>query len=116
MQTRRPVEKVVEIDDSHYCWVVHREPQWSSMDGWKGLCIEVRSTEVSGRTLLLEMPFLKGASRSTPYRQRPKVVESDLKNQIRLALSAGWSPDSRGKPFVLEVGHAQLGPTTLSGK
>ena len=103
MQTRRLVEKPVEVDGTPYRGVVYREPQWSSAEGWKGLCIKGRSLDDSGRTLLLELPFAKGASRSTPYRQRPRVVEADLKNQIREALAAGWAPESRGKPFVFEM-------------
>ena len=59
MQTRHLVETVVELDGARYSWIVHREPQWSSMDGWKGLCIEVRSVECEGRKLLLELPFVK---------------------------------------------------------
>lgn len=103
MQTRRPVLRVLEVDGVRYSWVVRREPQWSSMDGWKGLCIEVHCPEVAGRTLLLELPFVKATSRSVLYRQRPKVAESDLGLHIRQALSAGWLPGSRGKPFVFEV-------------
>jgi hypothetical protein len=105
MQTRRPVVTEVEVDGVAYCWVVHREPQWSSMDGWKGLCIEVTHADGSGRTLLIEFPFMKGARRSTPQRQRPKVVVSELHRHIRESLAAGWEPTARGKPFVFEVAH-----------
>jgi hypothetical protein len=105
MQTRRAVENVMEVDRVAYRWVVCREPQWSSIDGWKGLSIEVTSAEGPGRRLLLELPFSRSERRSTPQRQRPKVVVAELQGHIREALAAGWVPASRGKPFVFEVGH-----------
>ena len=33
------------------------------------------------------------------------MIEADLKALIREALASGWTPDSRGKPFVFEAGH-----------
>lgn len=77
------------------------------MEGWKGLSIEVCSVDIEGRALLLELPFEITASRSVPYRQRPKVTDSDIRLRILEALSAGWLPGSRGKPFVFEI-HAAL--------
>ncbi len=105
MQIRRTGDSVVEVDGVPYRWAVHREPQWSSMHGWKGLSVEVTLAEGAGRHLLLELPFSRSARRSTPQRQRPKVVVAELQGYIREALAAGWAPGSRGKPFVFEVAH-----------
>jgi len=105
MQIRRPVENVVEVDGEAYRWSIHRAPQWSSMDGWKGLCVEVTPAEGPGRPLLVELPFSRSARRSTPQRQRPKVVVAELQDHVRAAMAAGWAAGTRGKPFVFEVGH-----------
>jgi hypothetical protein len=34
---------------------------------------------------------------------RPTIVVGKVAAHIRLAMEAGWDPESRGKPFVYEV-------------
>lgn len=103
MQIRRSVPRIVEVEGLRYSWTVRREPQWSSIEGWKGPSIEVSCVDIGGRTLLLELPFQLAASRSVPYRQRPKVTDSEIRLHIAEAISGGWLPGSRGKPFVFEI-------------
>jgi hypothetical protein len=93
---------LVEVGGATYAWSVHREPQWCTIDGWKGLALEVAAQDASGRQLIIELPFQAKSHRSTPHRQRPNVARSEIERYIREALEAGWDPDSRGKPFVFE--------------
>ena len=103
MKTARAAESLIAVGESTFRWKIHREPQWCTADGWKGLTIAVERADVQGRKLLIELPFSAQERRSTPHKQRPKVSEVELQAHIGEALDAGWEPESRGKPFLLEV-------------
>jgi hypothetical protein len=98
----RTKESRLTMDGSEYCWSIHREPQWCTDDGWKGLAVAVAAVDAEGRQLIIELPFRRASHRSTPHRQRPAVSIAELERHIRGAIADGWSPLSRGKDYVYE--------------
>jgi hypothetical protein len=99
---KRSASGALVVEGLKLNWAIHREPQWCTADGYKGLSIVVRLTEGKGRELLLEYPFKMPAS-GVGLPQRPKITVKALEADIRAALAAGWSPTSRGKPFAFQV-------------
>jgi len=99
---KRTLHGEVMVDGQEYAWRLHREPQWCTADGWRGMVVAVNHTD-GQREALLEWPMPKGGSHSVPYRQRPKIDLPLLKQAIRKALEAGWEPLSRGKPIAVLV-------------
>lgn len=98
-KAKRSMEDTAVIDGVKYRWHIHREPQWASVDGAKGLCISVQHEENPQKVLLLEYPFPKPSR----HAQRPKVSKHDVAIQIGKAIEAGWEPESRGKPFTYMI-------------
>jgi hypothetical protein len=103
-RAKRSIEADVVVDGFSLKWHLHREQEWSA-EGGKGVSIHVKATKGTFRELFLEYPPVKtqkpGWIRVEPVQQhiQPKRIEG----HIRLAMAAGWNPDSRGKPFVYEV-------------
>jgi hypothetical protein len=100
---RRFLEGTVPVDGIDFNWRIHREPQWCTADGWRGLAISVAPVVDPCRELILQFAFERKSHRSTPYRQRPKISEKEIQDYIRRALTEGWNPQSRGKAFVFEI-------------
>jgi hypothetical protein len=98
-KAKRSMEDVATVDGVKYRWQIHREPQWATVDGGKGLCISVQHEENPQKVLLLEYPFPKPSR----HAQRPKVSKHDVAVQIGKAIEAGWEPESRGKPFTYMI-------------
>lgn len=98
-KAKRSMEDVAKVDGVAYRWHIHREPQWASVDGAKGLCIAVQHEENPQKTLLLEYPFPKPSR----HAQRPKVSKQDVALQIAKAIADGWEPESRGKPYTYMI-------------
>jgi hypothetical protein len=85
-------------------WSVRNWPQWTSVDGFVGMSVEVIPVGPPRQRLIIEFP--RGtmfSHRMSPERVRPKVTTKQIAAIVQSALSAGWSPVSRGKPFVFEV-------------
>lgn len=99
----RDLKGTAEVDGLRYEWAVQREPQWCTVDGWKGMTIALRQCDAQ-REAVLEFP-MPSAKRSKlqPQLRRPQVNQRIIENGIRAALTAGWEPASRGKPVVFEV-------------
>ena len=96
--SKRTLDGQVAVDEMEFTWRLHREPQWCTVDGWRGMVIAVTRTD-GQREALIEWPMPeRGKSRSVQYRQRPKVDTLTLTTGIRTAIEAGWDPSSRGKP------------------
>ena len=99
----RDLAGVVEVDGQSYEWAVHREPQWCTPDGWRGMIIGLhRRDGEQGAILEFPMPSAR-RSKSQPQLRRPQVNQRIIENGVRAALAAGWNPDARGKPQVFEV-------------
>lgn len=93
----------VTVDGVDFEWHLHREPQWCTADGWRGMVLGVRQTGCQ-REALIEWPMPKSGSSSVPYRQRPKIDATLLAQGIRQALENGWEPSSSGQPVSIFVG------------
>lgn len=92
------------LDGKDYDWELRREPQWCTVDGWQGMQIAVRASDEGGREALLQFPMpKKAAQRARGHRHRPQIQQADLEAAVRLALSSGWNPQVRGKPFHVDV-------------
>ena len=99
----RDLAGTVEVDGVHFDWAVQREPQWCTVDGWKGMMIVLRQHDAQ-REAILEFPMPPARrSRLQPQLRRPQVNSRIIVNGVRAALAGGWNPISRGKPIVFEV-------------
>ena len=100
---KRAAEATVEIDGIVLRWTLHREAQWTTNDGNKGMAFSVRADgRKTFRELMLEFPFPRrkpGPGRQEKERILPHVIES----AIRQAIAAGWDPVSRGRTFAFQV-------------
>jgi hypothetical protein len=99
----RKLVGTVEVDGVRFDWAVSREPQWCTVDGWRGMTIALRKLDAE-REAVLEFPMPPARrSKMQPQLRRPQVNGRIVENGIRAALAAGWNPASRGKPVVFEV-------------
>jgi len=91
-------------DGHDYAWELRREPQWCTTDGWQGMLVAVRAVEAEGREALLQFPMpRKAAQRARGNRHRPQIHQAELEAAVRRALSGGWDPHMRGKPFHIDI-------------
>ncbi len=99
----RDLAGTIEVDGLKYEWSVQREPQWCTVDGWKGMTVALRLRDAQ-REAILEFPMPSARrSKLQPQLRRPQVNQRIIENGVRAALSAGWEPTSRGKPVLFEV-------------
>lgn len=99
----RDLKGMTEVDGLRYEWVVQSEPKWCTVDGWQGMTIALRQFDAQ-REAVLEFPMPSARrSKLQPQLQRPQVNKRIIENGIRAALTAGWEPQSRGRPIVFEV-------------
>ena len=108
-RAKRSIESTVTIDGYSVVWRLHREQQGSTSDGWRGMAIHVRVAEGARRELHMEYPAVETHKSSftktgIDYCPRPGIVAAKVEAHVREAMAAGWDPDSRGKPFVYQVG------------
>jgi len=101
---KRTAAQSIDVRGTLFTWRVHRESQWCTADGWRGLAVLVELIGTGERALIIEFPFAIETRRSTPQRQRPSVSEKELQRAIAAALDAGWDPQRRGKPYLFEAG------------
>jgi len=85
-----------------YEWELRREPQWCTVDGWKGMTVALRQ-KGEQREAVLQFPMPKRPLNGSPQRQRPQINSTIAANGVRAALAAGWLPTSRGKAEIYEV-------------
>ncbi len=102
---KRSIESSVTIDGMRLVWRLHREQQWSTDDGWRGMAIHVKAAEGVHRELNLEYPPVNteksGYTKMQPV--RPGIIKAKVEGDIRDAIADGWDPESRGKPYVCEM-------------
>jgi hypothetical protein len=68
----RDLNGVIEVDGEKYSWAVEREPQWCTVDGWRGMTIVLR--QEAGREAVLEFPMPSAhRSKLQPQLRRPQV-------------------------------------------
>jgi hypothetical protein len=104
-RAKRSIQATVTIDGFPLIWRLHREQQWFTADGWKGIAIHVCVADKVRREIFLEFPPVgtekAGVSKDAPPRHPilPAVIEAG----IRKAMAAGWDPASRGQPYFYQV-------------
>ena len=102
---KRSMEGLISVEGISLYWQLLSEPQRTTAHGFKGLCISVSTEDGCHRELVLEYPmpnkFTGNGSVQIP--QRPKFSDKTIEDAVRQAMSAGWDPDSRGKPFIHHV-------------
>ena len=104
-RAKRSIEGAVTIDGFSLIWNLHREQQWFTDDGWKGIAIHVRNAVGVRRELYLEFPPI-GTERPGNTQEAPArhpITAAQVEAGIREAMAAGWDPESRGKPHFYQV-------------
>ena len=103
---KRSLEGQITVEGHNLYWELLSEPQWTTEDGYRGLCISVQTNNTSSRELVLEFPMpTKTTGNGMPQLpQRPKFSAKSIEDGVRLAIVAGWEPESRGKAFVFKMG------------
>lgn len=94
---------MISVGGEDFAWRLHREPQWCTVDGWRGMVLAVHHVE-GQQEALVEWPMPTAGSNSVKYRQRPKIDAPLLNQAVSAAIQAGWEPLSRGKPVRVLVG------------
>jgi hypothetical protein len=96
----RSLAGIAEVNGLKFEWQLQREPQCTA-DGWKGMTVSLRQLG-SQREALLEFPTPKRLLKGLP-KGRSQLNDVIAARGIHAALSAGWEPESRGKPVVFMV-------------
>lgn len=91
----------VAVDGISYDWRLQREPHMSDDEGWKGMAISLFQQDAK-REALVEFPAPKRLLKGLP-RGRLQLDDATITRCVRSALSAGWEPESRGRPMVFVV-------------
>jgi hypothetical protein len=84
-------------------WRERSKPHWIHGDGWHGLTLDVSLADGTGRGLVIEYELEDRGPAHDYSRQRLPVNAIGLASAIASAISAGWDPTSRGKPFSFRV-------------
>lgn len=104
-RAKRSIQSTVIIDGFNLVWRLHREQQWFTADGWKGIAIHVKVAEGVRRELFLEFPP-EGTEKPGNTREAPArypISAAKVEAGIREAMAAGWDPGSRGQPNFYQV-------------
>jgi hypothetical protein len=104
-RAKRSIQFATKIDGVPLIWRLHREQQWCTAEGWKGVAIHVMVAEGAHRELYLEYPAVK--TQKVSFTRTDFVLQNiapaKVEAHIRQAMNAGWDPESRGKPYVYEM-------------
>lgn len=102
---KRTMDGLIAVNGNRLKWRLVSEPQWTTEDGLKGLCVSVQREDGRHRELILEYPFPKKTTSigAPQLPQRPKFSVKTIEADVRNAMAAGWDPTSRGKSFVFRV-------------
>ena len=95
--------QVIEVEGFQLSWKLRRSPKWSTDQGYIGAAISVERADAIRRELIVEYPF-PGTKNGMAYLpERIKLTSRDVVLAVQEAISAGWNPDSRGRPFVFQI-------------
>jgi hypothetical protein len=108
-RAKRSIQSTTTIDGFSLIWNLHREQQWFTADGWKGVAIHVKVAVGVRRELFLEFPpvITKNTEAMRDAPPRVPVTAAMVEAGIREAMAAGWDPGSRGQPCFYQVGMLQ---------
>lgn len=112
---KRDIGDVITVDGAVLQWSVKSEPAWNTSDGDIGLRLTIMKHDdaltrygvrKAWRELVLQYPFERKMRHASRFPEKTKILPAALVAGIRLAMEAGWEPDSRGRPFelILEEG------------
>jgi len=112
---KRDIGGIVTVEGVPLAWSVKSEPAWNTSDGDIGLRLSImkhdetltrHGTAKAWRELILRYPFERRQHHASRFPDKPRVTPEAITAGVLLAMEAGWSPDSRGRPFelVLEAG------------
>lgn len=113
---KRNLGGIVTVDGIPLTWEIKSEPAWGTSHGDIGLRLTLmkhdetltrHGTNKAWRELVLQYPFGKQRHPSR-FPEKPKVTPEMLTTGVRLAMEAGWSPNSRGRPFELVLEESDL--------
>ena len=102
---KRSIQGAVTIDGHALLWRLHREQQWFTGDGWKGVAFHVKVAVGVRRELYLEFPpvLTKNSESMKDAPPRHPISAAKVEAGIREAMEAGWDPESRGQPHFFEA-------------
>ena len=115
---KRDIGGIIAVDGVVLRWSVKSEPIRRTTDGDVGLRLSIvkhdetltrHGTLKAWRELILQYPFDKKQHHASRFPDKPRVDPQALAPAIRLAMEAGWSPDSRGRPFELILEEGDVG-------
>ena len=103
-RAKRNIQGTVTIDGQALVWRLHREQQWFTADGWKGVAFHVKVANGVRRELFLEFAPVLTAKTETMKDAPPRIPIAPAKVEagIREAIAAGWDPESRGQPHFYQ--------------
>jgi len=94
----------IRCNDVEYVWAVRGWPSWCwNNEDFNGLSLQIELIEDRTRPLVVDFPFERKVSRSKPPKQQPPIPDAKIIHLIEQALALGWNPESRGKPFLMQV-------------
>jgi hypothetical protein len=95
----------IQYQDVEYVWSIRGWPSWCwNNEDFNGLSLQIeRVEERSKRPLFVDFPMERKVSRTKPPRQQPLIPDSKIIHLIEQGLALGWNPESRGKPFLMQV-------------
>jgi hypothetical protein len=90
----------VTVDGIEYSWEFRHASRFDSSVGLCGPSVAVSLRPAHTRDLIIDFPISTFDYKSKP---RKAILKHHLTSVIRAALASGWEPESRGKPFRINV-------------
>ena len=92
-RAKRSIQAAMNIDGFSLIWNLHREQQWFTADGWKGIAIHVSVAEGARRELFLEFPPVGTERPATPRMPlHGSRLGAKVEAGIREAMAADGTP------------------------
>jgi hypothetical protein len=114
---KRDLGGIIVVDELPLRWSIKSEPMWHTTDGDIGMRLRIvkhdeattrHGTLKAWRELVLQYPFDAKQNSPSRFPERPNITPEMVTAGVRLALEAGWIPDSRGRPFELVLEESDL--------
>ncbi len=90
----------LKVDGVEYFWEFRHASRFDSSVGLSGLSVVVSLRPAKTRDLIADFPISTFDPKGKP---RKTTLERHLASVVRSALGSGWEPESRGKPFRVNV-------------
>ena len=90
----------ITIDGVEYSWEVRHGWVYDKDEGLKGVSVSVWRKPLRTRELILDLPYSFFGQQKAP---KANALLPVLREQIPVAMEAGWDPDSRGRTFRFHV-------------